>query len=377
DERVVKVNAWSTAEWTFTVPPEGSLGNYSIKAILESEKPNAPAKREGEEYEENWRLRKKMVFGSFLVAAYRRPDFRVDVTLTGDTAIAGDPLKGVVTGRYLFGAPMMKRPTHWTFTRTPVWTAPSAITEKFPEERWTFVGWSDDLRQVKTDMGADDGQLTAAGQLVLALDTDAKAGRPFSYTLEGDVEDVSRQHIANRRSFIVHPAPWYIGIKQLPLFNDQKSGVKTELVAVGLDGAPVPGVAIDVTLTQIQWESVRRAEGNGFYTWETEKREVPAGAWRGTSAAAAVPVTAARDAGGYYVLEARADAGQGRFTVSRDTFYALGDGYTAWQRYDHNRIDLVADKSHYKPGDTAKIMIQSPWEQATALVTTEREGVRT
>ena len=28
----------------------------------------------------------KVVNGSFLVAAYRRPDFRVDVTLTGDAA---------------------------------------------------------------------------------------------------------------------------------------------------------------------------------------------------------------------------------------------------------------------------------------------------
>ena len=61
---------------------------------------------------------------------------------------------------------------------------------------------------------------------------------------------------------------------------------------------------------------------------------------------------------------------------TRESLYALGDGYTAWQRYDHNRIDLVADKSTYKPGETAKIMIQSPWERATALVTTEREGVR-
>ena len=44
------------------------------------------------------------------------------------------------------------------------------------------------------------------------------------------------------------------------------------------------------------------------------------------------------------------------------------------QRFDHNRIDLVPERKTYKPGDTARIMIQSPWEQATALVTTEREG---
>src|SRR6185369_2094822 len=51
-------------------------------------------------------------------------------------------------------------------------------------------------------------------------------------------------------------------------------------------------------------------------------------------------------------------------------------GYTAWQRYDHNRIDLVPEQETYKPGDTARLMIQSPWEQATALLTVEREGIR-
>ena len=62
--------------------------------------------------------------------------------------------------------------------------------------------------------------------------------------------------------------------------------------------------------------------------------------------------------------------------MTRTSFYALGDGYTAWARFDHNRIELVPETKTYKPGDTARIMIQSPWEQATALVTTEREGVR-
>ena len=36
----------------------------------------------------------------------------------------------------------------------------------------------------------------------------------------------------------------------------------------------------------------------------------------------------------------------------------------------------MPERKTYKPGDTARIMIQSPWEQATALVTTEREGIR-
>ena len=379
DERTVKVNAWSTAEWTLAVPSDGALGSYFVSAILESDRIKTPAKAGAEEPEErDYREYKKTVTGSFLVAAYRRPDFRVDVTLAGDSRVAGDRLKGVVSARYLFGAPMVKRPAHWTFTRTPVYQAPAAITEKFPSERWTFVGWSDDeSRAANRDMASDDAPLTAAGQLALDLETDAKAGVPYSYILESDVEDVSRQHIANRASLLVHPAPWYIGIKNLPTFGTQADGLKTELIAVGLDGAPVPGVKIDVKLTQVQWTSVRRAEGNGFYSWETERRDVPSGEWHLTSATEPVALAADLPAGGYFVLEARAEAGQGRFTVTRESFYALGRGYTAWQRYDHNRIDLVAERATYKPGETARIMIQSPWEQATALVTTEREGIRT
>ena len=108
--------------------------------------------------------------------------------------------------------------------------------------------------------------------------------------------------------------------KRLPYFIEQKDGVKTELVAVGLDGAPVAGVPVDVKLTQIQWNSVRRAEGNGFYTWDTERKEVPVGrVARSRRGASRCRSTIPLPAGGYFVLEARARRRtQGRFTVTRD-----------------------------------------------------------
>ena len=74
---------------------------------------------------------------------------------------------------------------------------------------------------------------------------------------------------------------------------------------------------------------------------------------------------------------ARASEGRrGPLRRDRDLVLRARDGYTAWARFDHNRIDLVPERKTYKPGETARIMIQSPWEQATALVTTEREGIR-
>ena len=41
-----------------------------------------------------------------------------------------------------------------------------------------------------------------------------------------------------------------------------------------------------------------------------------------------------------------------------------------------NRIELTPERKTWKPGETARILIQSPWPRATALVTIEREGIR-
>ena len=382
DERTVTVNAWSSAEWTQTLPADGALGSYWVRAMLERDRPS-PRKSEDVRPEETpgpgtdrYVHHNKSVSGSFLVAAYRRPDFRVDVTLAPATLLAGDSVKGTIVAKYLFGASMGARPAKWRWTKSPLYDAPSSFREAFPSERWLFVGWGDNATEPGGEVAARDATLTVTGNLSVDLQTERNAGVPYSYTLEGDVEDVSRQHIANRAGVVVHPAPWYVGLKRPDYFVEQKKGLVTEVVTVSPSGQIVPGVTVDVTLTQIQWTSVRRAEGNGFYTWDVERKEVPAGTVQVKTGTEPVPLTVPVPNGGYFLLKATAQDGTGRSAVTRTSFYALGEGYTAWARYDHNRIELVPERKTYRPGDTARIMIQSPWEQATALVTMEREGIR-
>jgi alpha-2-macroglobulin len=386
DTRTVNLSVWSSAEWTMTLPKEGSLGNYSVRAVLEADrpKPKAPeALRPGETPGpriDDYVPYEKSVHASFLVAAYRRPDFRVDVTLGSPTPVSGATLNANVTAKYLFGASMGSRPVKWTYTRSLAYDVPKPIREKFAPSAWEFIGEAGfedgryvDSRPIKTD----ESNLLRTGTLALKLPTTDSRGVPWVYALEADVEDVSRQHIANRASMTVHPAPWYIGVKTLPFFSDQKNGVATEIVAASLDGNLVAGLPVDLELIQVQWKSVRRAEGNGFYEWDTERQEVPIGKWTITTADQPVPFKAPLPSGGDFYLKATGRAADGAFAVTQTSFYALGEGYTAWARYDHNRIDLVPERQTWKPGETARVMIKSPWEQATALLTTEREGIRT
>ena len=377
DRRTVTMNAWSSAEWVTKLPADSALGNYDVLVSLEKDalEPAAPKPEEIEDAE--WQSPyRKVVRGGFLVAAYRRPEFRVDANVASDSSLAGAPLKGVVTARYLFGAPMQKRPVAWTFSRTPVYGAPAPVVNRYPASRFAFVGCCDgESARQGEPLQAKSATLTAQGQLQLDLETAASDGYPYQYTFEGDVEDVSRQHIAGRASTVVHPAPWYIGLQRPSLFVSQNDGLNTTVVAVTPDGVPVPGVKVDLSLVEIQYHSVRRAEGNGFYTWDTKRTETEVGTFTVTSAVEPVPLAVPFKNGGAYVLRATALDGAYK-AITRLSFYVIGAGYTAWERYDHNRIDLIPEQETYKPGDTARLMIKSPWEHATALLTVEREGIR-
>ncbi|HKY22459.1 MAG TPA: MG2 domain-containing protein [Vicinamibacterales bacterium] len=368
DKRTLKVNDWSSIEWTFTLPADGALGNYRVVADL-NETP-ADADRS---YEDGY---VRPVAGNFLVAAYRRPDFRVDATLGSESSIAGASLAGVVTAKYLFGSSMAKRQVTWRATRVALCSAPAAIAEHFTDSRFVFAGDCDGVFGTEQVAGAET-TLDSNGQFTTTLATPVTLGRPYRYTLEGDVEDVSRQHIAGRASFIVHPTPWYVGVMLPAYFIDQKQGLESAVVAVSNEGAIVPGVPVEVTLRQIQWNSVRRAEGQGFYTWETTRNVIEVGKWSVETTDKPVPMSMPLPNGGYFEVTAVGRDADGRSTSTKTEFYALGTGYTAWERFDHNRITLVPEKATYRPGDAARIMIQSPWERATALLTTEREGIRT
>jgi hypothetical protein len=373
DRRSVVINRWSSAEWTWTVPAGGTLGTYRIQAMLPgTEKPVGndvtERRRDGD-----WLRR---VDGSFLVAAYRRPDFRVDATLAVDPPIAGATLRGTLEARYLFGNAMAGRPVRWTVTRVPNLTIPAAIREHYPDDKYAFGYYPGLDRRAETRVAGEAATLDTNGRLSIDLPAARDVDFAYRYTFDGDVEDVSRQHIANRASVVVHPAPWYIGVRRPAFFADVATGTSVDVVAVNHQGTAVAGIAVTLSLVHVQWNSIQRAEGSGYYSWETERIETPAGEWPVTTAMTPVTLKIPLPEGGSYLLRAIAHDPDGRTTRTDTSFYGLGKGYTAWERYDHNRITLEPEKKTWKPGEKARLMIQSPWETATALLTVEREGIR-
>ena len=269
----------------------------------------------------------------------------MDTTFSATTPVAGATLNATLDARYLFGSAMGKRPVRWSITDDQTACCARGDLREVPVGQVRLRLLPGGCANPRIVSPATPRTLDAAGKLAVALPTAAgKDDVAHTYTFEGDVEDVSRQHIASRSTVVVHPAPWYIGLRRPAYFADTKTGTTVDVVAADLQGGAVAGLPITLTLTRVQWNSVRQSEGGGFYSWDTEEVKVPAGEWTVTSAAAPVTVPIPVPEGGYYILAATTKDADGRSTRTETSFYGLGAGYTAWQRFDHNRITLEPER---------------------------------
>ena len=353
DRRVVPVSAWSSAEWTWRVPADARLGYYWMRVS-----PAASSESD--------------ISGSFLVAAYRRPDFRVEATLTATPPVLGSPLRGAIAASYLFGGAVGTRPVRWWLTRTPVQAAPPAVLDRYPEGRYAIGYRPREGEQAAQPPLSRTESLDADGRTSVEVPTAADVDFAYAYTFNGDVEAVSGQHIASRTTLVVHPAALYIAMSRPSMFVDTDQGTKVGIVAVDLSGETVANVPVSVSLLREQWAPTR-ASGGRSGGWE--RREIPAGQWNLQTGAGETSLAVPVHDGGSYILRATARDASGRATRTEVRFYGLGRGRSAW-RSEGSRIDLIPERATWKPGDTARILIQSPWPSATALLTTEREGIR-
>ena len=331
--QTLPVNRWSSIEWTARVPEDGALGRYSILAGIDGDAGdllNRPMHRR--------------VAGSFLVAAFRRPDFRVDATLTTVTPVLGRSSEGEISAKYLFGGPIAKQPVRWWVDRTPTLDVPAAIRERFPERQFAF-GYlprpePNTPMSVRSEVKTEP--LTADGKLNVQHPTERGADAAQRFLFEGDVEGVSGQHIANRARITVHPASIYVGLERPAMFFDTRKGGSIRVLAVDLAGNPRAGVPVTVSILREQWVEMTSRSPYNFGQWE--RREIPVGEWTIPTTAAGASLPLPLKEGGCYILRGVARDEQGRPTRTEITFYAIGPGAVvlAIQRQSH-RPDAGAE----------------------------------
>jgi hypothetical protein len=311
----------------------------------------------------------------FRVEEYRAPQFRVDVTAQKPELVAGEPLQAQVLARYLFGGAMSDAKVKWSVnTETTSFHPETAPGFLFEQETW----WYDDNHPQPYGgfFASGEGQVNAQGVFeVKAGEVQAQAEKTWTYTVEAEVTDVNRQAVADRKQVTVHPAAYYVGLKAPTGFPKAGDEVAVDALVVDPSGKRVPGRKFEAQVSLRTWKSVRQKEAGGGFTTVSEPVEEKVSTCALESVDGPVACRFKPAQPGFYIVKATIEDDKKRKHVATVGVYAVGAGFVAWQREDTNRIPLLADKASYNVGDTAKVLIKSPYPKAKGVLTVEREGV--
>ncbi|HZF53524.1 MAG TPA: alpha-2-macroglobulin family protein [Polyangiaceae bacterium] len=353
-------NDMGGAAASFVIPGDAKLGRHQI-LVTDPENPDPPLAR-----------------GIVQVAEFEAPRFAVDVD-----ASASDPshLRASIRGRYLFGAPMAGAAVKWTVRREPAALPSGPLTDQGLSFRPPAPSWWEEQEV------ADERERTwsRAGEAVLGPDGTLKLDQavsmagaigPQAFVVEADVTDSSNRHIAGRGSVTAHPASRYAGLRVKSRWVDTGTHVNVDLGVIDTEGKAVVGAAVSARLDRIDWRYVRRRGPGGATRYEWSERRIEAGRCSLKSEASPTPCKLLLPQSGSYKITAEVDGRPGG-TASIWSWGYEDEGSTSVMPSRGKTIEIVTDKARYAPGETAKLLVHSPYPEATAILAIEQGGLLT
>jgi hypothetical protein len=318
---------------------------------------------------------------SYRVAEYRPPEFLVDASADSGARYPGDTAVARFEARYLFGAPMARAVMTWSARQTLL--SPWEIS--IPGSEGYYLGegvnWWEEGSGGGGEwqaLGSGEDTLDARGRVVIRVPlADPGKGRPAQATVEGAVSDVNRQVVGARASLIMHPASFYIGAKPVgeAYFWSAGTPQRVEVVALRPDGRRVAGAHIAGTVVRREWHRVHRTRAGYSEVYGEWVSDTVARCRITTGAGGAGECRFTPPAGGSYVVGFTAADEKGRPVATSFYRWATGKDWVPWNDETQFKMDLIADRQRYSVGDTATVLFASPFTDAEAWVTVEREGL--
>jgi hypothetical protein len=329
----------------------------------------------------------------FQVAAYRPPEFEVTVQPTRSELLRGQDVEATLNTTYFFGGPLANAPISWNVLAESYRFKPGQFGNySFDDTDDPYVcfdcwWWYHD--SVPATLMSGSGVSDAAGQLKLNLDGQelSTALQPGSYRLiiEATATGPDNQVISGRANLTLHKGDYYIGLSPQDYVADAGEETAINLVAVDWAAQRLANKALAVQIVRYEWVNTFVEEnGGGYWSYETKKELVEELAVTTDNQGEAIARFTPPQGGSYQIIV------QDKATLtdpptsdpptlptspirSSIFLWVTGPENISWRRENNDRITLISDKAEYTPGETAKILIPSPFQgEHEALLTIER-----
>ncbi|MDQ5987523.1 MAG: hypothetical protein CSYNP_03268 [Syntrophus sp. SKADARSKE-3] len=218
--------------------------------------------------------------------------------------------------------------------------------------------------------------LDQAGVIRATISAVPAVSVPVDLHTEMEFRDPNGEIKTATANITIYPARRLIGIKPQSWVASHDT-LRYEVAVVDLKGNPIPDAAVAIDLYQEKILSHRVRLVGGFYAYKNTREIKKIGPhFNGKT-----------DKRGILICEGKAPV-SGNIIIQARTADEAGD--TAWANYsiwvagkedwwfearNDDRIDVLPEKKHYEPGETARFQVRMPFREATVLVSVEREGI--
>jgi alpha-2-macroglobulin len=347
-------------ELSFAIPTGTNTGNASIALTADGEHGHL----------------------NFKVEEFRRPDFEVSASVNEGPHYVGRHALATVQAKYYAGGGLASAKAVWTVTKEQAHFSPPNHGDFSFGDNTYHPYWMGDYRYTRGGRGHGrygsrgnkamhetwEGVTDAQGAHKLRLDLDVlEPSYAISLALSASVADVNRQTWVGSTTLLVHPANVYVGMRAERAFIEAGQSFEYGIVSVDVDGNRVPSRNVHVHSARIesvqekgQWKELEKdgADCDVVSTTESVKCALKTGA-----------------PGQYRVTAVITDA-LGRKSQTTMTSWVTGrDDSPTVGRIDAGKVELIADKTSYKAGDVAQILLRAPFAPAEGLLLIDRAGI--
>lgn len=289
--------------------------------------------------------------GGFQVEEYKKPEYEVRVTTKAQRMLQGGKIEATIDARYFYGEPVAKAKVTYVVHKSRYWLP--YYMDDIEEE-----SGDDDSRYADREQVLEEtGQLDDDGKLTFEVPT-AEAEHDLQYRIEGRVTDEAGREITGAGFVVATVGPYFLRASADKYLYAPNDVVTITTEARDYAGKAVPNVSFTAELSP--------------YSWRDKEIKVVATA-SGTTGANGSGTAAVKlpGNGGSFLVRVTSKTPSGRVVSDREYLWVSGQGEADWSGAREERIEIVADKKTYAPGDTAKILVIAGKPNAHLWVTVE------
>ncbi|HEY8459215.1 MAG TPA: hypothetical protein VIM99_02485, partial [Blastocatellia bacterium] len=298
---------------------------------------------------------------------FRRPEYEVKTTASEGPHFVRDHATLTVAANYYAGGALADSEVRWNVSAAPAnFTPPNR--DDFIFGKW-LPWWESAYQSGDANFKEFTGRTDASGKHRLRIDFDSVAPpRATSVTATANVQDVNRQSVGSSFNFLVHPADLYVGLRPQRWFVQKGEPLVVESIVTDLDGKAVANREIRMRAVLIDW---------GYDKGEWKERETNPQECVIKSGANAAQCRFETREGGRYRITARIYDDRERPNETELTLWVAGGKQPPQRDLAQEKVELIPSAKEYKAGDTAEILVQSPFFPAEGVLTLRRSGLVT